>query len=106
MILYQKKADERRKLYNSIFMSGLWLSIIGMVRKSCWCVSLFVRRLMDKSVVMPQNGLLGPPEKFTTLSLFRKAEVCSPIAAHFSLSIAHTPGSASCWKMLSICSGG
>src|SRR5215467_16320267 len=38
--------------------------------------------------------------------LARKAQTCSPIFAHFSLSMAHTPGSASCWKMLSICSGG
>src|SRR5258708_8763100 len=36
----------------------------------------------------------------------REAQACLPISAHLSLIIDHTPGSASCWKMLSICSGG
>src|SRR6266516_1007340 len=36
----------------------------------------------------------------------REAQACLPISAHFSLIIAHTPGSASCWKMFSLCSGG
>src|SRR6266567_4666504 len=36
----------------------------------------------------------------------REAQTCLPISAHFSLSSDHTPGSASCWKMFSICSGG
>jgi DNA replication protein DnaC len=39
-------------------------------------------------------------------SLAREAQACLPMSAHVSLSMAHTPGSASCWKMRSICSGG
>ncbi len=35
----------------------------------------------------------------------RVAQAWLPISARFSLMVAHTPGSASCWKMLSTCSG-
>ena len=74
-----------------------WLPLASHAR-ACYRLDLESAGMAENWLWKVQKTARGDPSH-------RNLAMRGAVSNHFSLSIAHTPGSANCWKILSICSG-